>query len=731
MIRMDKKTKKIVKVILYVVLALTATNSSQVATTHSKYMESEDYALVFENQLYQLNQGSLTLFYDKYGSTPEQFHTFFNITPEDIGVTDSSKITYQIVKPSGCNLVLDERTVGNVLSHNRDNTEIKIQGETQIDVLCNPDDASVQNGSYWRIDVSIWKKVENEDQFLYKSGSLPLYERPYQPEVDDNKIVEAETDADAFERLFAYLKEYVKSSGVSQSQEAFITGALETYISQYKDGDVIDFSKTLPGLIVKKEGNQYTFSVEENLFGYARTLSDRSTAQKYMYFYLDTASDHFNDSAIYVFEYYLKNYYYIEDEESLDLVMTYVNVFLKEQSTNFGSFLQTGVPTLGGVRVYSNPLRLRLSGTPNLLDSAKAYFSQPASIAFDTQEQMQQAFTDYMSSLKNNNPIYASMLSDAAVEKISTDKEILASIARNSTGTRVSTFEDYFEVYDEVEDKYLMVTISSDGVENFVEISELITKENVQKNTFDALQDVTFTKDSPKSGYLDVTLTLQRQPSPSSDAPEEMEPGIEENENEVMGDSSEVNSDPVTDSSDTTTDFQEEIQDDAPLTDENVSEPLSQETAPSLPEESSTTEEEEQEVVSSPSEEKLDKMEEVSSSETSTSDSPLSTPESLPDSSMEPEVDMDSLPILPESIDLSQLTEEERASIMELIQLLDEKFGQSSILEDGTLASHVSVLLDENDQLVIQYLVTMKEETVVEQVVPSEDVLPTTVYLMG
>ncbi len=678
MVRENKKIqKKIILIMSYTIFVLSLIYLCNFTTTHSKYKKDVDYAIIYQNQLYALNKGNLNVIYSENDSTSKEFHAFFTIEPNDIGI-DNNNNWYRIEVPSGCSLSLANHTKNNVISNNSNNTLLRIKGNTQVNITCATDNPNIQQGYKYRIPATIYEYVTGENEFLYKNGyamieSIP----PAEVEVPDGKIiVDSNSEKSAYEQLCEGLKNYIaKKYGSQPFLQVELTNAVINYVDIYRDNQ---FDKKLFGMSVESDNGNYIFTIQENLEGYAYTkYSFETYGDRVMYFYTEDSS-----TLNYAFRYYLEQYFYpIQDEpenvKNVQIIMDYIYSLIGSQ--DISSYILNGEPTIPGID-WSNQ-ELLLEEEPDLLQLAKDYFHQPLTVSLTDSSEMFSNFENTMRNIRTYNPIYEEELSDAVIETILQDEKIKTAITKNSTDTSIApeSFSDYFLVYDESNQHYLAVQISSDGISNYFEIGVLdgLTKEMIE--------DIQFF--NQENGVLDVTFQLKTSVSSGSpsvnDSPEIFEPEPTPSE-EVIEDSSE-----------------EQNQEDQPLIEEQVGE-VEEEVVP--PEENKKPEENQDIPLEQPSDSENDdpSIEKLPSQPIEEPDTPSDDEEVTPpvEDFPDEEPPIENSP----SVEVS-MTEEELEKIKKIIQILDQYFKKNSIKEDGTLESYI-VYRKENDLITVTYSIT-------------------------
>ena len=663
MVRENKKIqKKIILIMSYTIFVLSLIYLCNFTTTHSKYKKDVDYAIIYQNQLYALNKGNLNVIYSENDSTSKEFHAFFTIEPNDIGI-DNNNNWYRIEVPSGCSLSLANHTKNNVISNNSNNTLLRIKGNTQINITCATNNPNIQDGYKYKISATIYEYATGENEFLYKNGyamieSIP----PAEVEVPDGKIiVDNNSEKSAYEQLCEGLKNYIAKKYASRPDlRVSIEPVVLDYVKKYSNNL---FDDGLLGLKIEKnivdDTTQYIFTIQENLEGYTE---DSSTLN-------------------YAFRYYLEQYFYpIQNEpenvKNVQIIMDYMYSLIGSQ--DISNYILNGEPKIPGID-WSNQ-ELLLEEEPDLLQLAKDYFNQPLTISLTDSSEMFSNFENTMRNIRTYNPIYEEMLSDAVIETILQDEKIKTAITKNSTDTSIApeSFSDYFLVYDESNQHYLAVQISSDGTSNYFEIGVLdgLTKEMVE--------DIQFF--NQENGVLDVTFQLKTSVSSGSpsvnDSPEIFEPEPTSSEEVIETPSEEQN------------------QEDQPLVEEQV-----EEVEEVIPSEENTNLEENQDIpLEQPSDSENDdpSIEELPSSPIEEPDTPSDDEEVTPpvEDFPDEEPPIENSP----SVDVS-ITEEELEKIKKIIQILDQYFKKNSIKEDGTLESYI-VYRKENDLITVTYSIT-------------------------
>ena len=531
MARVSQIDQKKINFILYLLFVLCIANSSVFVTTHSKYKTDQTNAIIYSNKLYKLNKDNLMISYSSNNTTKEELAAVFNFSSNasEINAQDS-EMTYRLNVQEGCRIEsIEPSGGGKILQPLNENLELKISGTVHVRLMCEKAKIKYNNEpDTYHVDVLIYGKVGEEKEFIYQQGMLiqkapwidPTPDIPKDSiEIEDNPIESKDVYPKLLEWLKSNVDEFFKEEETVYRDQ--IKGYVEQYTSLYADDN---FEESIRGLDIKKQtvagGTSYTFTLQENFFGYARTsqtIGSGPSDYSYLYFYVDD-----KDKMYEILEYYLKTYIYPDQLENVPYIIDYLK---GKDIAEYVIMSGTTRPTAPGTAFYPNYMMIRNKesllnaalteagigsdepssdeGIPPL-DDPKEKEPTPSiptsnTIAFGTKEEMLTSFEDYMKNIRTIDP--SSTLSDEAIEKVINSEEVRSSIIKNNDEMEEKqSFKDYFAFLDEVTGNYFIVNPSSSGQTNQMQVDTIaLTREQVKTlelvNNIDNTLTITFTWD--------------------------------------------------------------------------------------------------------------------------------------------------------------------------------------------------------------------------------------------
>ena len=89
---MGKRTYKEIILMLVLFVFLGTSQWSSIPKTHSKYKSDQDYALIYNNQFYDMTSSEIEVHYSINNSTSENFMAFFYLEPIKISVLRMKRV---------------------------------------------------------------------------------------------------------------------------------------------------------------------------------------------------------------------------------------------------------------------------------------------------------------------------------------------------------------------------------------------------------------------------------------------------------------------------------------------------------------------------------------------------------------------------------------------------------------------------------------------------------------
>jgi len=511
----------VLKVALYIILVLSFINLNVYPESHSKYITSKNDALIYNTNLYQLNQGSvldINLIHkeNSYISDHKTAYLKFSFNHSNV-VTDDTRDRYNIIIPDSCSIVKittqaekknkkkKRITYYNYIEREEDKNNTVILKCTLKDSEGNLNSEIINEQDELRVPVTIEEVVgtgTKEEKFTYMKGTYIKadYHKDYPtpPIKDDNVnteveilklpaevIIENENPVEIVN--YDYFKEWLENYAKQTNYYDLIT----EYVSKgYPNKEsILKTNPEYPGIIIKRhetEDNEifYEYQIDENLIGYARTYQVKdnfSNKNKLNYMYFSSEKKDKLEEAL---KFYLKNYAYSppEDKEKYESVVNYI-----ENEGGISSIILSD-NKINGLTYNKNLSQITLM--ESILDhiyNKEHKEDKKIRISFDTILNMRDVF-------RNNIDIVFGgtngIVSQEAIKALNSNSGISSSISsaviKNNTNlpTAAKAFNDYFTIYDSTNEYYLLINVYSDGQNyNYVTINKIdydYDKENNQ-----------------------------------------------------------------------------------------------------------------------------------------------------------------------------------------------------------------------------------------------------------
>ncbi len=527
-------------------LILSIIDLSFVPQTNSKFKTAggpgkDGIALEYEVGLYPLYRDGETY---KDAEIPKLIPNIENLTfdiefsfPRQVlevtsDVTGTNQDTYTFNTPigQGC-------TVTKVNGENRNTISFSTPTEEDdlITVNLHCTDSVKPVDGIINLSVGVRERVGNEVDFSYTDYSFIITEEYYNEFMEiikwENPLVQEHgvdysNDSELYANFKEWLDYYAAKSGYEDIVNNYLYNTEINGCSGLKDASSIKYGSScwnkIPGLKMEYDDmwDIYTYTIEENLLGYARTNADYNYQN--MYFYVSEGYTEAEIEAI--FEYYLKNATTVVDGELKTVFSDEDILDIKEYLANRGGItgVMAGKNILG---ISYSRANHRISLGKDFLSYAKSLKNYPdgITVGFDRRSLMAANFVDQL------EPTYGSILSpnlsaNSSDNRIYTEigAENLFKNATNYYDTPIS-FIDYYAVWDgeDADHKnYIIVKAFSDiekysGNEmyqyNHYRISPLAvppTDPNITDNESDFM-NVRFVNDVTDKDKLTVTITVK------------------------------------------------------------------------------------------------------------------------------------------------------------------------------------------------------------------------------
>ncbi len=487
------KNKKVIMVFFYTFFLFVTCSLFTVNFSGAKFKDDEEYAVVYNSNLSQIYYDEQFVSYHENISNQEYLYAIVDVKPNP-GRGDGSsysKDNYTITVSEGCTIKTREST--NYLNSNTITVNLKGKTTTQfLDVKCSVDNPNIiYNKVYWRIQAKIEEQIDNEPKFLYRKGFVTIESLPKEPEEETPKITKtiSKSIGNPYQELVkwleAYLSKYYDEAG--NEDYPYIRKAIlgnstdDGYITKYKNNQ---FDSGVLGLKITETEDSYTFQIEENFIGYARTWENfhYNTGLKYLYF--NEEPDNLLNSAHIknIFVNYLKEYVYKNDLGTFELVKQYID----ENEFDISGFVLNGTPSIEGLvrNLVGTTPAIRVSSS--FLKNATDYFDQPISVLVDDN-----VLTTLESKIKNN-PVYYHRVTDSMIQEMKKDSAFLQALENTE-------IINYFSYYDK-EKGYVGVSISP---------SKTLNQKDIAITSLDFLKNVSdFKLENLSDEVLSITLTI-------------------------------------------------------------------------------------------------------------------------------------------------------------------------------------------------------------------------------
>lgn len=321
-------------ILIYTFFILSVIALAVFPTSHSKYIKEDDRALVYSANIYNLYAGEfdnrITLIPEK--STKTDAYLEYMFRHSDVA-NDATRDVYElIVTPSTCEIDLNNVTP--ISKFNKDTNKFTFnpardyKGEEYIIVgmTCKIEDMKIDDENL-QVKVKIKEQITTnnytEPSFDYidlvYNDTLTKYNETVDPVVPSITIPEKKedgTEEDIYAKFIKWITTYAKSTNYESEIMAYVNAFVT-------EDNVKDIPFPLLGISSNHDDENltYTFAITENLVGYARTYTESLHSHPTLMYF--TTRD--EDTLEFAFDYYLKNYFYKDQEENYQKVLKYAN----------------------------------------------------------------------------------------------------------------------------------------------------------------------------------------------------------------------------------------------------------------------------------------------------------------------------------------------------------------------------------------------------------------------
>ena len=295
-----RKFFRIGKVIAYTAMVLSIANLTVYPESHSKYFTAKTDALKYDASLYQLQSDKKIKIKlaKQYELTEDEayFEFEFDRNKPEI-IAGAKKDVYSITVPKNaagekvCTFVSvtssSKITEEKGRVYNGKYTITYTNNDTadtnKVLMKCSvPDITVTQNGlDYLMVDVTVREKINKEKKFIYaQSETFHVLKSDYisivKPEFGLSLTLDSNDDGtDNFNTFMAWLDKYATDYQNATSSSEGYKQVLEKYVKENGYSKDTLYTNELLGItVVHEEGtSKYTYYIEGNLIGYARTYN--------------------------------------------------------------------------------------------------------------------------------------------------------------------------------------------------------------------------------------------------------------------------------------------------------------------------------------------------------------------------------------------------------------------------------------------------------------------------
>lgn len=362
--------KKINLVLLYTLFIFSLFTFSVYPKSHAKYFK-EDVPLVYKIGLVGLYRGQNETSAFATGTTYDKAVYQFNFDRSTLVKDEAEYVSYRVVVDEVCNIESVSSTYASSTSINGNEATIEYsKNDNNADNIvvkysCDVKDLIVTgtNGlNYINTDYEIYETYHPDKiEYLYMYGlggvtyiSLDnFYERYPIPEgiiSEDKKTLKIPKAAEnKYETFTVWVDEYVSTYLTDAYDKSVVKNyILDTFVDE---ASILGETLVLKGLEKEHNDENYVYVIDANLIGYAKTADAELPTN--MYFSNPSADAEVLTN---IFTYYLENYLYPNDSDSVKKVIDYVN-----SCGGVASIIKDSSITIAGLTYDSEEGLLRVS----------------------------------------------------------------------------------------------------------------------------------------------------------------------------------------------------------------------------------------------------------------------------------------------------------------------------------------------------------------------------------
>lgn len=491
-----EKRQRIYEILMGVLVFVCIIETGSFTPSHSLYLNENNSALTYQTQLTQLYYKDAIVVGRNNASTSTNILLDFTITPNTVA-KDGEKDSYTLTIPKGCSVsgLSNPNDHGNLRTYSLTLTATK-------SFSANCEIAKILENDSFEVPIVVEEKIGNEDTFRYTDGGYPKTSLSeyykFRPVVTPNGSTftfhKNSSRQEVSAKFSSWLSDYL--SRVAGNQASSYSKVLSDYIKTvYNDyqgnnpATLFDAQLILKGLQSKYDDNTgiYTYTVEDNLLGYARTNAESN--KNWIYF--STTNPTEMEEA---FLDHLKNNY---NETEYDLIKRYVDSFTTssvrglQYILSFANNSNNGVSGFNVSKYSSDHLLVLMD---NIVTIAEIKLT--GSIRIEANRAWNKMYNDFVPALKT---AYEDIMSESVYQKFYQMKylDILVSISNNSdqaawdslqSGQTIihGAFQDLFLIYDDEKKHYLFLDVSStDGTENLVSMQAIMVDDKMKMQLTD------------------------------------------------------------------------------------------------------------------------------------------------------------------------------------------------------------------------------------------------------
>lgn len=387
----------------------------------------------------------------------------------------------------------------------------------KIPVTVECDEKVYTKGNDIKFSVKVTEQIGTEASFDYADYDFTIKEAYYKNKMGivdwkNPLIVNYTNDDDLNSKFVEWIEGFIEQDKTVlpafQNKELIVKEYFHiqdgTYTTYIKEGatnwqtEIKGLSKTVTGSRNKK----YTFTMDDNIFGYIRTARDTNDYQ--MYFYVDD-----EERANAIFKYYLEAAINTDTNEKL-FTESEINEIIEYVKARGGISSILKGKTIPGFTYIAGDHRLVLNNDLiGYVQSLKKY-GEVITVRFEKFAVMLDEFVKELPNSEASQILSPRFLNTAVLQNafIMDNLTVRQAIAMNNTEQSPTSFVSYHVLYDDTEgyEQFVIIKIFSDysqtgHTQNYYQISKL----NLQQNF-----DISFENDATNPDKLTINFIVNR-----------------------------------------------------------------------------------------------------------------------------------------------------------------------------------------------------------------------------